>query len=240
MTWDDALLGGNNAGDVARVGTTVRRRPTPNSRFVTSLLSHLRDVGFTGAPRCLGVDAQGRDIFTFIPGETTNHPSQRDEAAYGAGGSLLRALHDATSGHSLAGSRQCVIHGDPGPFNAVFRDGMPVAFIDWDSAKPGARMWDLSYMAWTWCIQSAGDVPVEDQARRLRELRDAYGIGEAEMLLRGILKRQRYIARVSELLLLRPEGARSHREHQLRAITWATDDREHVERHADLFLRALR
>jgi len=57
---------------------------------------------------------------------------------------MLRALHGATSGHPLAGKRECVIHGDPGPFNPLFLDGMPVALIDWASAKPGARMWDLS------------------------------------------------------------------------------------------------
>jgi hypothetical protein len=30
---------------------------------------------------------------------------------------------------------------------------------------------DLSYMGWTWCIQSYGQIPVEDQALRLRQLR---------------------------------------------------------------------
>ena len=31
------------------------------------------------------------------------------------------------------------------------------------------------YMAWTWCIQADGNVPIDAQAARLRELRDAYG-----------------------------------------------------------------
>ena len=48
--------------------------------------------------------------------------------------------------------------GDPGPFNTVFRAGLPAAFIDWSSCRPGGRLEDLGYMAWTWCIQSQGHV----------------------------------------------------------------------------------
>jgi aminoglycoside phosphotransferase (APT) family kinase protein len=132
-----------------------------------------------------------------------------------------------------------VIHGDPGPYNAIFRDGLPVAFIDWDRARPGAWMFDLSYMGWTWCIQSAGQVPVGDQARRLRDLRDGYGRGEPEKLLEAIIKRQRYIARVSELLLARPGHTEQFDAHQRRAIAWANSDRELLEQHASLFLSAL-
>jgi aminoglycoside phosphotransferase (APT) family kinase protein len=43
---------------------------------------------------------------------------------------MLRLLHDVTSRSDLAAGAECVVHGDPGPFNAIFRDGMPVAFID--------------------------------------------------------------------------------------------------------------
>jgi hypothetical protein len=86
---------------------------------------------------------------------------------------------------------QCVIHGDPGPFNTIFEDGMPVAFIDWDGARPGAWMSDLAYLAWTWCIQSSGNVPVVDQARHLRALRDGYGRGEAQALVESIIRSHR-------------------------------------------------
>ncbi|HEY5397215.1 MAG TPA: hypothetical protein VIL16_17660 [Trebonia sp.] len=33
------------------------------------------------APRYLGVDDRGRDILTYIPGRTTDHPSQRADGA---------------------------------------------------------------------------------------------------------------------------------------------------------------
>jgi aminoglycoside phosphotransferase (APT) family kinase protein len=202
------------------------------------LLTYLQEIGYSSSPRFLGVDEEGRDIFEFIPGEMTTHPSERDEAAYAAGGAMLRHLHEATAGHPLAGARQCVIHGDPGPFNTIFQDGMPRAFIDWDGARPGAWMFDLAYLAWTWCIQSVGRVPVRDQARHLRELRDGYGRGDADTLLRAIVRRQRHIARVSEMLAAQPGHEDHYYAHQQRAIG-ATADRRHTEQHFHRFLSAL-
>jgi aminoglycoside phosphotransferase (APT) family kinase protein len=233
------LTGGNWTAGVVRVGDTVRRPRTRGSAFLARLLAHLEEVGYGAAPRYLGVDEQGRDILEFIPGVTTSDPRERDEAAYAAGGRMLRRLHDATAGHPLTGRRGCVIHRDPGPFNTIFRDGLPVAFIDWDGARPGAWMFDLAYLAWTWCIQSSGNVPIEDQARRLRDLRDGYGRGDAEALVRAIIHRQRFIARVAEMLAARPGHDQRYYAHQHRAIDWATADRRLTEQHFDMFVAAL-
>jgi aminoglycoside phosphotransferase (APT) family kinase protein len=236
---EQPLAGGNSTVGVVRVGETVRRPRTAASEFVACVLTHLQESGFTAAPRYLGVDDDQRDIYEFIPGTTTRHPSERAEAAYAAGGAMLRRLHDATTGHPLAGTSQCVIHGDPGPFNTVFQDGMPVAFIDWDNAQPGAWMSDLAYLAWTWCVQSSGSVPVADQARRLRELRDGYGRGDAQILVEAIIHRQSEIARISERLSGRPGQTDRYYAHQQNAIDWATSDRRLVERHFETFAAAL-
>jgi aminoglycoside phosphotransferase (APT) family kinase protein len=236
---EEPLPGGNWTAGVVRVGDTVRRPRTAASDFVAELLTHLHAVGFQGAPLHLGVDDEGRDVFEFVPGETTTHPGERDEAAYAAGGELLRHLHDATAGHPIAGGEQCVIHGDPGPFNTIFRDGMPVAFIDWDSARPGAWLPDLAYLAWTWCIQSSGDVPVRDQARHLGELRDGYGRGDPDALFQAIVRSQRHIERTAEALASRPGKSAEYYAHQQRAIEWAVSDRRLTEQNADRFLAAL-
>jgi len=34
------------------------------------------------------------------------------------------------------------------PSNTVFRNGVPVALIDWDTAAPGPRAWDLGWVSW--------------------------------------------------------------------------------------------
>jgi aminoglycoside phosphotransferase (APT) family kinase protein len=57
-------------------------------------------------------------------------------------GTVLRELHEATTDHPLAGDQECVIHGDPGPFNTIFQDGLPVAFIDWTGCSPGSLLDD--------------------------------------------------------------------------------------------------
>ena len=68
------LAGGRTTLAVARVGETVRRPPTPNCGFVRSLLWHLDAVGFDGAPRYLGSDDAGREIFTYIRGAVPAMP----------------------------------------------------------------------------------------------------------------------------------------------------------------------
>jgi aminoglycoside phosphotransferase (APT) family kinase protein len=178
-------------------------------------------------------------MLEFVPGRTTNHPSQRDEHAYAVGGSLLRRLHDATAGHELAAGGECVIHGDPGPYNAVFADGLPTVLIDWDSARPGQRMWDLGYLAWTWCIQSEGRVPIKDQSRRVRAVRDSYGVQDAESLLLQIDDCQTYIAVTSRAQLSRPGQPEPVYAHHRRAIAWAENDRTLLHEHWATFLADL-
>ncbi|NBE91973.1 phosphotransferase [Nonomuraea sp. K271] len=137
---EEPLHGGHNATEVVRVGDTVRRARDSNAAFAARVLRHLESAGYPYAPRHLGIDERGRDVLGFITGATTDHPAQRAPGAYARGGRMLRELHEATAGHMLAAGRECVVHGDPGPFNTVFRDGLPVAFIDWSSCRPGDRL----------------------------------------------------------------------------------------------------
>ncbi|MGC5019074.1 phosphotransferase [Micromonospora sp. DT47] len=143
----------------------------------------------------------------------------------------LRAVDQALPGY--------VIHGDPGPFNTIFQGGLPVAFIDWDSCRPGDRLDDLGYMAWTWCIQSQGHVPIEGQARHLRELRDGYGDIEPESLIRAIVRRQTEVAEAEEANLRNPRHTPERRRHAEWAIAWAGADHELVARHEKDLLTAL-
>ncbi len=236
---EEPLGGGNNALDVVRVGDTVRRARDAGSGFAARVLAFLESVGYPYAPRFLGVDDCGRDILSYIPGRTTDHPSQRAEGAYARGGAMLRLLHETTVGHRLAAGRECVIHGDPGPFNTVFREGMPAAFIDWSSCRPGDRLDDLGYMAWTWCIQSQGRVPVGEQARHLRELRDGYGDVEPEIVLDAMVRSQTRIVNLETANLGSLRHSAARRQHAKTAIAWAAADRALVRQHQALLLSAL-
>ena len=69
QTGDEIPLAGGNVTPVVRVGETVRRVPGPWSPAVHRLLDHLAARGVDGAPRFLGLDAQGREILSYITGE---------------------------------------------------------------------------------------------------------------------------------------------------------------------------
>src|SRR5687768_1958609 len=102
MNEEHPLVGGMDpAAGVVRLGDTVRRPAGPSSPAVRSLLQHLEDVGFDGAPRFLGVDEEGRDVLTFIEGDVALPPYPRwalTDDALGDLGRLLRSYHEATIG----------------------------------------------------------------------------------------------------------------------------------------------
>lgn len=227
------LSGGRITQGVVRVGDTVRRPASTASPFVTDLLGHLHDQGFTGAPRHLGRDHAGRDILTYLPGHVPARFQPWTDQQIAAAGALLRALHDATRGSTLAGTNPVVCHHDPGPNNTVFRDALPAAFIDFDTAAPGDPLEDLGYMAWTWCITSKPDAPpVDAQAAQVRILADAYGLHAPvrSHLLDAILDRQTRNAHWWRTQLTAP-GAPIATDQQInQRIAWS--HREYAYTHA--------
>src|SRR2546421_12063931 len=94
------LLGGNTS-TVVRVGDTVRRNAGPWTPAVHGLLRHLEYVGFTGAPRALGIDERGREVLSFLEGECGEYPLAAhwvtDEALVTVA-QMLRMFHDAQYG----------------------------------------------------------------------------------------------------------------------------------------------
>jgi hypothetical protein len=101
---------------------------------------------------------------------------------------LVRRLHDLTTGTELAGEEECVIHGDLSPRNTIYLDGRPVALIDWDSARPGARLWDVSRACWQFTDPGPTSDPTEI-ARRWSLMAHAYGIHDRRSLVGEIADR---------------------------------------------------
>lgn len=193
------LLGGTaNRGRVHRVGDTVRRPLRRTTPAVHALLQHLEDVGFDGAPRVLGIDDDGREVLSYIPGQAVTAPAPGwglTDAALRSVGSLLRRFHDAVTGfdplpHSWSASapepfaQGGITHNDPNLDNVVFRDGQAVALIDFDLAAPGDPVWDVAGTARLWApLRDPSDVTDARRDRpweRLRILVDAYGLDDAD------------------------------------------------------------
>jgi Ser/Thr protein kinase RdoA (MazF antagonist) len=190
----EPLAGGNVSGSVVRVGDTVRRPAGPWTPAVHALLRHLHEIGFDGAPLPVGLDAEGREVLTFLPG-TVPWPDRFEllepsERLVGVA-RLIRHFHDAVASFSPpagaswqvlipAEGDEIIAHNDLAPWNLVIGQSR-CAFIDWDAAAPGSRLWDLAYAAHGFVPLSAGarwqglDLP-----RRLEAFAAAYGLDEAQ------------------------------------------------------------
>ena len=169
------LTGGRITAGVVRVGDTVRRPQKPGAVDLKDLLGLLAERGFAGAPRYLGIDAAGRVTLSFLEGEVPSDLGQFEDAQLAAAARLLRQFHDATAGSTLVpAAAEVICHNDFGPPNAVFRSGMPWAMIDFDTAAPGTRLWDLGYSAFSWLDLGSEDYTGPEQTRRLRLFTAAY------------------------------------------------------------------
>ncbi len=85
---------------VVRIGDTVRRPTFPWSPAVHALLRHLEAVGFRWAPRVLGLDEEGREVLTYLDGESgpQGWAPVIDDAGLARFARLLRTYHDAVAG----------------------------------------------------------------------------------------------------------------------------------------------
>ena len=206
----EVAIHGGNTNTVVRVGDTVRRTAGAWTPTVHALLRHLEATGFDAAPRALGLDAQRREMLTFIEGTTVTYPMPSfvwADATLADVGRMLRRYHDLTVDFSTSeaqwrpyardpGSPEVICHSDWGPYNAIFRSGQLVAMVDWDFARPGSRLSDLAYAAYTWVPMQRpedyawqGAVDVAGQGRRLRLLCDAYGLDDRSSLLPALRER---------------------------------------------------
>jgi aminoglycoside phosphotransferase (APT) family kinase protein len=180
------LTGGTaNRGLAIRVGDTVFRPAAPCWRATHALLTHLSAVGFDGAPRVLGVNAD-TEVLTYIEGQAAVPPLPEDmltDAALVSVAGLLRRYHRAVASFDPAGYRWprpiparfrtgLVSHNDVHPANLVFRGGRAVALIDFDLAGPGSAAWDIAAAARSWApLQDDRDITDCRQGRAIERFR---------------------------------------------------------------------
>jgi len=182
MEQEIALAGGRSTEGVVRVGGTVRRPLKARAPFVHELLRHLEARGFSGAPRFLGIDSEGRETLSFLPGDVPAELGHFSDEQLMAAARLLRQFHDATVDCSLRGDHEVVCHGDACPCNCVFVDDVPTAFIDFDTAHAGSRLEDVGYAAWFWIDIGNDDLSVDMQGQRVADFFRCYGLDAGEAI----------------------------------------------------------
>jgi hypothetical protein len=185
---EQPLTGGNVAGTVVRVGSTVRKPAGFWSASVDALLRHLEAVGYDGAPRSHGFDREGRHVLEYVTGDVVMPFRPADHlAAVRRVGALARDFHDASAEFVPPGDARwnvaispdaddLVVHHDLAPWNLVCGSGRWV-FIDWDGCGPGSRLWDLAHAAHGFVPLAPGTPPAV-AAQRLAALADGYGLDE--------------------------------------------------------------
>jgi hypothetical protein len=212
------LPGGNTVGAV-RIGDVVHKQASPWTPTVHALLRHLEDAGVDGVPRALGFDEQGREMLTYLPGETIGGgPWPAWTSADGPlvqAGQWIRRIHDATADFEPPADEQwfacgpmrpglIVGHQDAGPHNAAMDGDRLVGFFDWDTAGPSTPEIDLAFsaIAWVGLCAASEDEPLgfhdyANRSRRLHLLLDSYGYdGDRQAFRTVVALRARRQARV--------------------------------------------
>lgn len=206
-------LSGGDVTPVWRAGDTVRRATGPWTPAVHALLRHLETVGFDGAPRVLGFDEEGREVLTFLAGDTPDAPlpeyATSDDTLISLA-HLLRRYHEAAAGfvpsrdaawRRMVGAPESgpiICHTDLTPQNVVFRERRPVAFIDWDFAAPAPRTCDVASALKFWgplmdpARAAAMGWNGEPRGRRVRLFCDEYGLEARERatILEEVIRKQ--------------------------------------------------
>ncbi|TDL30850.1 aminoglycoside phosphotransferase [Jeotgalibacillus sp. S-D1] len=211
----EELLTGGNVSKVYRLGNTVRREMTENSRRVHALLKHLEAKNIEFTPRFLGIDEQGREILSFIEGEAGNYPLKDymwSSEALEKIAKMQRRYHDAVKDFEVgeywkpvvqtSDQAEVICHNDFAVYNMIFADGIPVGLIDFDVAGPGPVLWDIAYTLYT-CVPLSRFYLVEtgekcfyqssSDAKRIKErinlFFEAYGIQGSKDCLDMVLFR---------------------------------------------------
>ncbi len=254
---EQRLGGGRSSTGVVRIGDTVHRPTGPWTPTIHAYLRHVRAAGFTAAPEVIGLDERGREVLRYIPGDTwgdtidpdepkTDLPTMRpwpaatrSDGALAATGRLLAELHRAARGFRPASpiwreyeypmrDDEIVCHTDTGPWNAVYRDGLPVALIDWDGARPARPIDDFADAAWDFVpvgpddfLRECGFAEPFDTARRLRIFCDAYGLADRLSIVSALgLVRQLQPSKLRYWQPISPRIAAQHLRAAVRDLEW--------------------
>ena len=193
---DGVRLPGGHVGGAVRIGATIRRPAGPWTPTVFALLEHLRAAGLPGVPRPIGLDVRGREIVSYVEGETVGADSPpawaHSDELLAEVGRWLRAYHEAVRSFRPAephwrlhegglGPGEVICHNDVAPYNLVVepdpdsRGARLAGVLDWDLAGPGRPLDDVAFAAWGFVPLFDDELAPAEGARRLALLAGSYG-----------------------------------------------------------------
>lgn len=190
------ILQGGRDNSIFRSENKVYRPRGKWSETVHRLLLHIAAEGFTSAPRPYGFDDNNNEILSYVCGDVVNYPLKGNIATTEAlitAAKLLRRYHDASSSflskHTFEKLEwmlprkepaEVICHGDYAPYNVSLVGSQVVGIIDFDTAHPAPRTWDIAYALYCWAPfkthehDAMGDIA--SQSLRAKQFCDAYGL----------------------------------------------------------------
>lgn len=252
-TEEISLVGGRST--VTRLGGVVFREAAAWSGTTLALLRHLEREGFAYAPRVIGegFDAAGREMLTFVEGESL-HPFAWDDAALPLLGAMLKELHLAAAsfvppdeavwrpwfGRQI-GQPSVIGHCDTGAWNIIARERMPVALIDWEAAGPVDPLVELAQACWLNALLFDDDLAeklglgsVEARGRQVRMLLDGYGLAAAQRVgFVGMIRAFAVLNAANEIIETTANSAPVDAAGLLEAVIWRSRSAGWLVRHYD-------
>ncbi len=136
----------------------------------------------------MGRDEKGRQVLEYVSGELGAESGTYSQSELSSIGRMVAELHEASASFvPPAGAlwnqvippdrEELICHNDVAPWNLVKSPVRGWVLIDWDSAAPSSRLWDIAYAAQSMAGLRA-DRPVSESATRLRAIVDGYGLDE--------------------------------------------------------------
>jgi hypothetical protein len=216
----EVLLGGLETGRVVKLGETVRRAAGPWTPTLQALLGHLQFKGFP-APRPLGVDEQGREVVSFLPGRASNWPwpeALLEVPGARQMGAFLKRYHQAVAGFAppspnlwrhgpqAVGAGELVLHGDFGPHNLIWSQTSVIGVIDFELARPGDPMQDVGFAVIRAAqlrpdemTRPAGFAAPPDRRARLEAFAEGYGASPPALVAAALAAQKAEVARIVRL-----------------------------------------
>lgn len=209
---EETSLRNNKHRTIVRIGNTVHRPAHWWTPGVHDLLKYLEKVGFPYSPRVMGFDEEGREILTYIEGESGREGWFKIHSDEGLANfaKLLKSYHDVVADYeppadaewayspNVLKPGEILCHGDFGPWNIAWDGDKPIGILDWDFVLPAKPTYDIFYALEYSAPFRDDDATlnwhhfsiVPDRKRRIQIFLEAYG-ADISNIVDGVAQVQR-------------------------------------------------